>query len=135
LQPLVCVGGQPSAAVWRLLELLAAGGARFDYDWGGARIARTVLQRVDWQPWRYDHQAYEAAASAAHPLTPLAGEPVDTPWDPELARGEGPSDRPRQRLVLGTSWLPEDGPGAPRSTLPMKIATFRFPEPERPAGR
>jgi uncharacterized protein (TIGR02679 family) len=57
-QPLVCVGGQPSAAMWRLLELLAAGGARFDYhgdfDWGGARIARTVLQRVDWQPWRYD---------------------------------------------------------------------------------
>jgi antitoxin YefM len=37
---LVCVGGQPSAAVWRLLELLAGGGARFDYhgdfDWGGA---------------------------------------------------------------------------------------------------
>lgn len=29
-QPLVCVGGQPSAAGWRLLELLAAGGAEFD---------------------------------------------------------------------------------------------------------
>ena len=26
--PLVCVGGQPSAAVWRLLDLLAAGGAQ-----------------------------------------------------------------------------------------------------------
>jgi uncharacterized protein (TIGR02679 family) len=88
-QPLVCVGGQPSAAVWRLLELLAAGGAQFDYhgdfDWGGVRIARTVLQRVNWRPWRYDHQAYKAAASAAHPLTPLAGEPAATPWDPELA--------------------------------------------------
>jgi hypothetical protein len=23
--------------------------------------------------------------SAAHPLAPLAGEPVATPWDPELA--------------------------------------------------
>jgi uncharacterized protein (TIGR02679 family) len=88
-QPLVCVGGQPSAAVWRLLELLAAGGAQFDYhgdfDWGGVRIARTVLQRVSWRPWRYDHQAYEAAVSAAHPLTPLGGEPAATPWDPELA--------------------------------------------------
>jgi uncharacterized protein (TIGR02679 family) len=88
-QPLVCVSGQPSAAVWRLLGLLAAGGARFDYhgdfDWGGARIARSVLQRVDWQPWRYDHQSYQAAVSAAHPLRPLAGEPVATPWDPELA--------------------------------------------------
>jgi uncharacterized protein (TIGR02679 family) len=88
-QPLVCVGGQPSAAVWRLLELLAAGGAQFDYhgdfDWGGVRIARTVLQLENWRPWRYDHQAYQAAVSAAHPLTPLAGEPAATPWDPELA--------------------------------------------------
>ena len=88
-QPLVCVGGQPSAAVWRLLELLAAGGAQFDYhgdfDWGGVRIAGAVRQRVNWRPWRYDHQAYQAALSAAHPLTPLAGEPAATPWDPELA--------------------------------------------------
>ena len=91
-QPLVCVGGQPSAAGWRLLELLAAGGAEFgyhgDFDWGGVRIARAVHDRVNWRPWRYDRQAYEAAASAAHPLTPLAGlagEPAATPWDPELA--------------------------------------------------
>jgi Protein of unknown function C-terminus (DUF2399) len=27
----------------------------------------------------------EAAVSAAHPLTPLVGEPAATPWDPELA--------------------------------------------------
>ncbi len=88
-QPLVCVGGQPSAAVWRLLELLAAGGAQFDYhgdfDWGGVRIAGAVLQRVNWRPWRYNHQAYQAAVSAAHPLTPLVGEPAATPWDSELA--------------------------------------------------
>jgi len=88
-QPLVCVGGQPSTAVWWLLELLAAGGAQFDYhgdfDWGGVRIAGTLLQRVNWRPWRYDHQAYHAAVSSAHPLTPLAGEPAPTPWDPELA--------------------------------------------------
>jgi len=91
-QPLVCVGGQPSAAGWRLLELLAAGGAEFgyhgDFDWGGVRIARAVYQRVTWQPWRYDRQSYEAAVSAAHPLTPLAplvGEPTATPWDPDLA--------------------------------------------------
>jgi len=90
-QPLVCVGGQPSAAGWRLLELLAAGGAEFgyhgDFDWGGVRIARAVHHRVNWRPWRYDHQAYEAAVSAAHPLTQLsrlAGEPAAAPWDPEL---------------------------------------------------
>jgi uncharacterized protein (TIGR02679 family) len=89
-QPLVCVGGQPSAAVRRLLQLLAAGGAQFgyhgDFDWGGVRIACSVLQRADWEPWRYDRQAYEAALLAAHPLAPLAGAPAATPWDPELAR-------------------------------------------------
>jgi uncharacterized protein (TIGR02679 family) len=91
-QPLVCVGGQPSAAGWRLLELLAAGGAEFDYhgdfDWGGIRIADAVRHRVNWRPWRYDHLAYEAAVPAAHPLVPLTGlvgEPAATPWDPELA--------------------------------------------------
>jgi uncharacterized protein (TIGR02679 family) len=91
-QPLVCVGGQPSSAAWRLLELLAVGGAEFgyhgDFDWGGVRIAGTVRQRVNWRPWWYGHQAYEAAVSAAHPLNPLAvlaGEPAATPWDPELA--------------------------------------------------
>ncbi len=88
-QPLVCVGGQPSAAGWRLLELLSAGGAEFDYhgdfDWGGVRIAHAVRHRVDWRPWHYDHLAYEAAASAAHPLAPLPGKPAATPWDPELA--------------------------------------------------
>ena len=43
---------------------------------------------MNWRPWRYDHLAYEAAALAANPLTPLAslaGEPAATPWDPELA--------------------------------------------------
>jgi uncharacterized protein (TIGR02679 family) len=91
-QPLACVGGQPSAAGWRLLELLAAGGAEFgyhgDFDWGGIRIARAVRDRVTWRPWRYDHQSYEAAVSAARPLAPLAAladEPVPTPWDPGLA--------------------------------------------------
>jgi uncharacterized protein (TIGR02679 family) len=91
-QPLVCVGGQPSAAGWRLLELLAAGDAEFDYhgdfDWGGVRIAQGVRHRVNWQPWRYDHMAYESAVASANMLTPLAGlggEPAATPWDPELA--------------------------------------------------
>jgi len=90
-QPLVCVGGQPSAAGWRLLELLAAGGAVFgyhgDFDWGGVRIAGAVQNRVNWRPWRYDRAAYQAAV-AAHPLAVpvgLVGEPAPTPWDPELA--------------------------------------------------
>jgi uncharacterized protein (TIGR02679 family) len=97
--PLVCVGGQPSAAVWRLLDLLAAGGAEFryhgDFDWGGIRIASAVRQRVDqghsrWRPWLYDRDAYEAAAAAlagraAGRLSRLAPESAATPWDPGLA--------------------------------------------------
>jgi uncharacterized protein (TIGR02679 family) len=91
-QPLLCVGGQPSAAGWRLLDLLAAGGAEFgyhgDFDWGGVRIAGAVRQRVNWRPWRYDHLAYEAAIPAVPPLAQLpglTGVPAATPWDPELA--------------------------------------------------
>jgi len=94
--PLVCVGGQPSAAGWQLLDLLAAGGAEFryhgDFDWGGIRIAGAVRQRVGqgrsrWQPWRYDQNAYEATALAVHAarLPGLTGDPVPTPWDPGLA--------------------------------------------------
>ena len=91
-QPLVCVGGQPSAAGWRLLDLLAAGGAEFgyhgDFDWGGVRIAGAVRQRVNWRPWRYDRLAYEAAIPAVPALAQLpglTGIPAATPWDPELA--------------------------------------------------
>jgi uncharacterized protein (TIGR02679 family) len=98
--PVVCVGGQPSAAGWRLLDLLAAGGAEFryhgDFDWGGVRIANAVRQRVGqgqsrWEPWRYDARTYAAAATALTAgFTPaglprLGGDPVPTPWDPGLA--------------------------------------------------
>lgn len=86
-QPLVCVGGQPSAAAYRLLELLAAGGAEFayhgDFDWGGARIAEAVRRRFPWCPWRYDRASYEAALASGG--GPLAGKPALTPWDPSLA--------------------------------------------------
>lgn len=92
--PLVCVGGQPSAAAWLLLDLLAAGGARFryhgDFDWGGIRIATTICTRLNqeqerWQPWRYDRTAYEALVSAAPVRAPLSGDAVATPWDPGLS--------------------------------------------------
>jgi uncharacterized protein (TIGR02679 family) len=114
--PLVCVGGQPSAAGWRLLDLLAVDGAGFryhgDFDWGGVRIANAVRQRVGqgrsrWQPWRYDREAYEAAATAmlavhgaARPPR-LAGEPVATPWDPRLAIAMAQHNvRAEEELVL-----------------------------------
>ncbi|MFI7145977.1 TIGR02679 family protein [Nonomuraea sp. NPDC050022] len=93
--PLVCGGGRPSAAVWRLLDLLSEGGGRFayhgDFDWGGVAIAAAVHDRYGFEPWRFDTAAYEAAASqAAHSQTVasqavLAGRPCPTPWDPALA--------------------------------------------------
>jgi hypothetical protein len=40
---------------------------------------------VNWRPWRYDHQAYQATVPAAHSLAGLVGKSAATPWDPELA--------------------------------------------------
>ncbi|MFI6906511.1 TIGR02679 family protein [Nonomuraea sp. NPDC050394] len=91
--PLVCVNGRPSAAVWRLLGLLAAGGSSFayhgDFDWGGVAIAAAVHERVGFTPWRYDAASYRRAAGAA----PLAGRVTPTPWDPPL------SEEMRRRAV------------------------------------
>ncbi|MBT2207497.1 TIGR02679 family protein [Actinomadura sp. NEAU-AAG7] len=83
--PLVCCNGRPSAAVWRLLELLAEGASEFayhcDFDWGGVAIATAVHTRIGWRPWRFEAADYLQAASD----TPLTGRPTPTPWDPALA--------------------------------------------------
>ncbi len=85
--PLVCVNGQPSAAVVRLLELLAAGGARFvyhgDFDWGGVRIGNGLRERIPWQPWRFDVLAYQDALARVTGGE-LTGRPVEATWDPGL---------------------------------------------------
>ena len=100
--PLVCVNGQPSAAVWRLLDLLAANGARFryhgDFDWGGVRIGNTVRARIPWQPWRFDAARYESAPAAGAGLT---GRPVHATWDPGLRPAlERRGVRVEEELVL-----------------------------------
>jgi uncharacterized protein (TIGR02679 family) len=86
--PLVCVSGQPSAAVMHLLRLLTAAGARLryhgDFDWGGLRIATVLYDRLPFTAWRYDSHAYLAAAEVVV-TRPLVGDPVDVCWDPELA--------------------------------------------------
>ncbi|OIJ97356.1 TIGR02679 family protein [Streptomyces monashensis] len=86
--PLVCLQGQPSAAALTLLRQAHAQGLSLhyhgDFDWGGARIAATLLRHVPWHPWRYRADDYRRAAT--HPGLPLlAGAPAATPWDPELA--------------------------------------------------
>ncbi|GAA3121538.1 TIGR02679 family protein [Streptosporangium carneum] len=106
--PVVCTRGRPSAAVWRLLDLLAAGGSEFayhgDFDWGGIGIANAVRERVGWRPWRYDALAYEAAISSARALsaTPLSGRPHATPWDSELSAAMARrAVRVEEEMVLG----------------------------------
>lgn len=88
--PLVCLQGQPSAAALALLSQLRRLGATFryhgDFDWGGLRIAATLLRHVPWQPWRYTAGEYRAAVAVAdRTLPPLAGYPAPSPWDPDLA--------------------------------------------------
>jgi uncharacterized protein (TIGR02679 family) len=136
-QPLVCVGGQPSAAGWRLLDLLAAGSGEFryhgDFDWGGIRIADAVRTRISrrgarWQPWQYDRDSYEtlaAAVSITSPTTqlpPLSSEQVATPWDPDLAAAMARRNlRIEEELTL--------------DTLLADLAELRANDPSRGPGR
>ncbi|TDC01623.1 TIGR02679 family protein [Nonomuraea longispora] len=100
--PLVCGGGRPSTAVWRLLDLLAAGGATFayhgDFDWGGIAIASSVHERLGgFQPWRFDAASYQAVPSSAA----LSGQARPTPWDPGLTVAmERRGVRVEEELVL-----------------------------------
>ena len=88
--PLVCVGGQPSAAAVKLLSLLTHAGAVLhyhgDFDWGGLRIAEGLRAKVAWQPWRFDTGAYQAALVAYPTTTRLPSPPTApaVPWDPDL---------------------------------------------------
>lgn len=86
--PLVCVQGQPSAAALTLLRHLHEGGAALfyhgDFDWGGLRIASALLRRVPWRPWRYTAADYRAAAVERPDGPPLAGQPAEASWDPDL---------------------------------------------------
>ncbi|WP_037622844.1 TIGR02679 family protein [Streptomyces aureus] len=86
---LICGSGNPSAVGWELLQRLTSGGADVgyhgDFDWPGVAIAERVI-RAGARPWRM-HAADYLNALAKLPtdrLTPLAGESVPTPWDPQL---------------------------------------------------
>jgi uncharacterized protein (TIGR02679 family) len=84
--PLVCVNGQYATPSKILLRQLSAAGARLryhgDFDVGGLRIARRVLQEPGATPWRMCAADYQAApkGKTLPPDTLLA-----SPWDPVLA--------------------------------------------------
>ncbi|GAA1023025.1 hypothetical protein Aple_096190 [Acrocarpospora pleiomorpha] len=101
--PLICIGGRPSAAVWRLLTLLGDGGATFlyhgDFDWGGVAIASSLHTRVGFIPWRYTAADYLAAPSGG----PLTGRPLPTPWSPPLTTAmTSRATRVEEELLLDT---------------------------------
>lgn len=85
--PLVCVSGQPGAAVMTLLRLAVDAGAtlRFhgDFDWGGLRIGNVLFGRLPVTPWRFDAAAYRAALGRG-PGGALRGPPAEASWDPDL---------------------------------------------------
>ncbi|WP_427167421.1 TIGR02679 family protein [Streptomyces sp. C1-1] len=88
--PLICLQGQPSAAALTLLRHLHSQGSTLryhgDFDWGGLRIAGTLLRHVPWQPWHYTAADYRAAAAATPLAPPLTGTPAEAAWDADLAR-------------------------------------------------
>jgi uncharacterized protein (TIGR02679 family) len=83
---LVCTEGVPSVAVHALLR--AAGSQtriwwRNDFDWTGVRLTAAALARYPGAvPWRMTATDYIDAAPNG---IPLAGTPVATSWNPELA--------------------------------------------------
>lgn len=85
----VCVNGQPGAAVVRLLTRLVEGGSSLryhgDFDAGGISIARTLARSVPWLPWRFDERHYRAACGAGASLPTFTGTVGETPWDSGLA--------------------------------------------------
>ncbi|WP_337061713.1 TIGR02679 family protein [Kineococcus sp. G2] len=83
---LVCLAGRPSAAGVFLVRSLLASGAMLRYhgdlDRGGLSIAASVIA-MGAQPWRLGVDDYRRAVRSAG--RPLRGNPVATPWDPELS--------------------------------------------------
>ena len=84
--PLVCTEGRPSTAFHRLVGLAVGAGAELwyhgDFDWPGVAIAADVIGRYGGRAWRMGASDYRLAA---RPGVRLAGDPVNTPWDPGLA--------------------------------------------------
>jgi uncharacterized protein (TIGR02679 family) len=86
--PLVCTEGRPSTAFHKLAGSAASSGSELryhgDFDWPGVAIALDVIARHDARPWRMGASDYLAAARPNGTRIALHGEPVPTPWDPQL---------------------------------------------------
>lgn len=86
--PLVCTEGQPSTAFHRLARMaLQAGGELWyhgDFDWPGVAIAADIIARHGARPWLMNASDYLSGTKANDNYLALGGDPVTTPWDPQL---------------------------------------------------
>lgn len=89
-KPLVCVDGQPNSAVDELLAVLSRSGATLryhgDFDWGGLRIAQTIIERHGALPWRFANSDYQEVLDLSD--APLGPPPAGaaSSWDPDLVK-------------------------------------------------
>ena len=98
--PLVAVGEHISPAARELLRRLFTAGARVrvhaDFDWAGLRVVG-ALHAEGARPWRLGAADYRAAldraAAKRRDLGVLSGQPVQTPWDPQLSELLGTAGR------------------------------------------
>ncbi|MGH3198193.1 MAG: TIGR02679 family protein [Streptosporangiaceae bacterium] len=86
--PLVCAEGQPSTAFHKLARIAVATGCELayhgDFDWPGVAITARVIDRHGARPWRMTAGDYLAGVKASDTPVALNGDPVPTPWEPEL---------------------------------------------------
>jgi uncharacterized protein (TIGR02679 family) len=86
--PLVCAEGQPSTAFHKLVRIAVASGGELayhgDFDWPGVAITAKVIDRHGARPWRMTAGDYLSGIKAGDTAVALKGDPVPTPWEPEL---------------------------------------------------
>ena len=86
--PLICAEGQPSTAFHRLVGIAAASGGTLgyhgDFDWPGVAITAKVIDRHGAWPWRMTAGDYLSGVKDGDTAVALKGDPVPTPWEPEL---------------------------------------------------
>jgi len=86
--PLICAEGQPSTAFHKLVRIAVASGGELayhgDFDWPGVAITAKVIDRHGARPWRMTAGDYLSGVKAGDTAVALRGDPVPTPWEPEL---------------------------------------------------
>jgi len=86
--PVICTEGRPSTAFHRLARLATEAGGQLwyhgDFDWPGVAIATDVINRHSALAWLMNVTDYRAGAKTDAPYVPLTGDPLPTPWDPDL---------------------------------------------------